>query len=946
METGTKRKKEKREEEKSYSAVFAAASFLLAAVTLWAVVNEVVDRRPWKKYQRKFYQLEYEKVREEYEQSLALFESPEIQKKYTETKEKLKNAHNAFLTPSVQEEYKKLLAEEKRVEKDVESLRFLSVVARNETMEKEYLYGKTQNEHIKKEIWALEEENEDHALKLKGFEHQLVSIRAKLGELKKDITLYTNELDSYTAGMEHGKDRLKKLETTRPGLQVYQTYLEDINIVDRCMSCHVGINTSESVSDEQPYASHPDRQLYLGNHPPEKFGCVLCHEGQSSATSGVKKAHGEVEYWLTPIYRGKGAQASCIRCHNKGREVKGADLLWSGKTLFDELGCHGCHETKGSDEYKNRIIGPSLRNIKNKVKPEWITDWIRNPKGFRPTTMMPNFRLSEEESRAIAAYLWQHADNGGENNDEIIQLTGEEYEQGDFLFEQIGCLACHSYEKDKGKTFAPNLARIGEKMLDTYFVEWILNPKEKEPRTRMPNFRVEEADARLIAGYLLKKTKQPSAEDESKNVAWLTDKDKAVLGEALIKRYGCFGCHEITGMEGSGKIGTELSDIGSKHIHLFDFGLLEKKILGEAGLKHYTENIGEARRSWLKAKLQNPRQFDEGKYKKQEDRLKMPDFELSQEQIEALVVLLTGLKEEKLPEKYIAKLSGRQKAIAEGKKILGKYNCSGCHQFDLDRVYLNDGIELSGMVKIQEDDGIYFQLMEDNERYGHKAGEVVFLAEEDIARQEKTPEIELANSIIEHHVDAKGIMPEEARVFAPPLLYGEGRKVQSEWAFEFLKEPFDLRPWLDVKMPTFGMSVNDATKLAIFLAAKDDEQYPYDFIEETQKGYIEKKEKAYPGYLAAAKNLFESENVHCLQCHIRGSKMPEGEPADWAPDLMLAKKRLKPEWIKRWLLDPQSIQPGTKMPKFFREGEFQDYIPGTPEEQVEVMKDFLMNLWE
>jgi hypothetical protein len=74
--------------------------------------------------------------------------------------------------------------------------------------------------------------------------------------------------------------------------------------------------------------------------------------------------------------------------------------------------------------------------------------------------------------------------------------------------------------------------------------------------------------------------------------------------------------------------------------------------------------------------------------------------------------------------------------------------------------------------------------------------------------------------------------------------------------------------------------------------------------------------------------------------------MPEGEPADWAPDLMLAKTRLKPEWIKKWLLDPQSIQPGTKMPKFFREGEFQEYIPGTPEEQVEVMKDFLMNLWE
>ena len=137
---------------------------------------------------------------------------------------------------------------------------------------------------------------------------------------------------------------------------------------------------------------------------------MLCHEGQASATSGVKKAHGEVEYWLTPINRGKTAQGSCIRCHLEGKEVKGGEVLWEGKRLFEELGCHGCHETMGLGEDKNRMIGPSLKNIKNKVRAEWITAWIKDPRGFRPTTLMPDFRLSDEESQAIAAYLWQHAD--------------------------------------------------------------------------------------------------------------------------------------------------------------------------------------------------------------------------------------------------------------------------------------------------------------------------------------------------------------------------------------------------------------------------------------------------------------------------------------------------------------------------------------------------------
>jgi hypothetical protein len=52
---------------------------------------------------------------------------------------------------------------------------------------------------------------------------------------------------------------------------------------------------------------------------------------------------------------------------------------------------------------------------------------------------------------------------------------------------------------------------------------------------------------------------------------------------------------------------------------------------------------------------------------------------------------------------------------------------------------------------------------------------------------------------------------------------------------------------------------------------------------------------------------------------------------------------LKPGWIVRWLQNPQLIQPGTKMPRFFRKGAFQDIFPGTPEEQIESIKDLLMN---
>ncbi|TFH21743.1 MAG: c-type cytochrome [Myxococcales bacterium] len=46
-----------------------------------------------------------------------------------------------------------------------------------------------------------------------------------------------------------------------------------------------------------------------------------------------------------------------------------------------------------------------------------------------------------------------------------------------------------------------------------------------------------------------------------------------------------------------------------------------------------------------------------------------------------------------------------------------------------------------------------------------------------------------------------------------------------------------------------------------------------------------------------------------------------------APNLILAKERLRPEWMLDWMIDPQTLQPGTKMPNFFAFNEDDDYKP-------------------
>ena len=40
---------------------------------------------------------------------------------------------------------------------------------------------------------------------------------------------------------------------------------------------------------------------------------------------------------------------------------------------------------------------------------------------------------------------------------------------------------------------------------------------------------------------------------------------------------------------------------------------------------------------------------------------------------------------------------------------------------------------------------------------------------------------------------------------APPLLTPEGAKVQPDWLYAFLQAPITIRPWLNVRMPTFGL---------------------------------------------------------------------------------------------------------------------------------------------
>src|SRR5438045_8878794 len=93
--------------------------------------------------------------------------------------------------------------------------------------------------------------------------------------------------------------------------------------------------------------------------------------------------------------------------------------------------------------------------------------------------------------------------------------------------------------------------------------------------TVMPSLRLSVEDSQDIASYLITQKKQePSSYTEA---AFMEDPKLKDAGKKWIRHFGCAGCHEISGFEDEGRIGTDLTVEGSKPIERLDFALFTDK---------------------------------------------------------------------------------------------------------------------------------------------------------------------------------------------------------------------------------------------------------------------------------------------------------------------------------------------------------------------------------
>jgi|RhiMetdeSRZDD1v2_1073273.scaffolds.fasta_scaffold10026_11 mono/diheme cytochrome c family protein len=76
-------------------------------------------------------------------------------------------------------------------------------------------------------------------------------------------------------------------------------------------------------------------------------------------------------------------------------------LVDQGRAAFRRVGCANCHMIRGV----GTGLAPDLSHVGAKYTAAYLERWLRDPREIRPSGHMPALELSDEDVRALAAFL-------------------------------------------------------------------------------------------------------------------------------------------------------------------------------------------------------------------------------------------------------------------------------------------------------------------------------------------------------------------------------------------------------------------------------------------------------------------------------------------------------------------------------------------------------------
>jgi mono/diheme cytochrome c family protein len=318
------------------------------------------------------------------------------------------------------------------------------------------------------------------------------------------------------------KDNLEREWVKSQRLEIKQLQPEAMATVERCVTCHLAVDNSTLGRVPAPLRKH---SALLDSHPPQRFGCTVCHGGEGRALR-TSDAHGQGEVIAKPLLKGDYIQAACYECHGANTlPAKATASVVRGRQLMNRYLCLGCHQINGAggDE------GPDLSVVGSHRNWLWLYAHLARPQGVVVGSTMPVFTLRREEIKDITIFLMTLKDkrdrarwmplratrvvgsydtfSGTQSEDTIPRPVPaadgtDKFEyQGEAVFRGAGCSLCHMVGT-RGGEVGPALTYIGRKRTPKELERLLREPEDLLPAGKMPQLYLNEQQISALARYL------------------------------------------------------------------------------------------------------------------------------------------------------------------------------------------------------------------------------------------------------------------------------------------------------------------------------------------------------------------------------------------------------------------------------------------------------------